>query len=122
MKTLLSLLRTRAAGWLGLAALALSQAGCAHPVVMEPSVVVQGRIGGPVYGSVVLGPTVYGPPPVVVGPPPLWLPPPPPVVMAPRVLSPYPVYPAYPPQAYARPWRGERHGHGHGHGWGRRGW
>ena len=74
MKTILSLLRTRAAVLLGLAGLALSQTGCAHPVVMEPSVVVRGRLGGPVYGAV-----TYGPPPV-------WLPPPPPVVMAPRVV------------------------------------
>lgn len=98
MNTLLSLLRTRGAWWLGLAGLALSQASWAHPVV-------QARIGGP----------LYGPPLVVVAPPPVWLPTPPPVVMAPRVLLPYPVYPAYPLQAYARPWRGERHGHGWGH-------
>jgi len=118
MKTLLSMLRTRAAWWLGLAALALSQAGCAHPVVMEPSVVVQGRLGGPVYGSV-----TYGPPPVVYSPAPVWLPPPPPVLMAPRVVVPsYPVYaPAY-ASGYARPaWRGGHH-EPRGHGWGRRGW
>lgn len=121
MKTILSLLRTRAAVLLGLAGLALSQTGCAHPVVMEPSVVVRGRLGGPVYGAV-----TYGPPPVVYSPAPVWLPPPPPVVMAPRVVV--PAYPAYAPayaNAYARPgWRGayhERHEH-RGHGWGHRGW
>ena len=69
--------------------------------------VVQARVGGPVYG------TVYGAAPVVVSPAPVWMPPPPPVVMAPRVIMPAPVY---------RPgWWGDRRGHGHGHGHGAHG-
>ena len=100
MQTVLSFLRARAVLLLGLVALGGTQTGCAHTVWMEPSVVVQARVGGPVYGP------VYGPPPVVVAQAPVWMPPP--VVMAPRVIMPAPVY---------RPgWRGERRGHGHGHG------
>ena len=108
MQTVLSFLRSRAVQCLGLIALGATQAGCAHTVWAEPSVVVQARVGGPVYG------TVYGAAPVVVSPAPVWMPPPPQVVMAPRVIMPAPVY---------RPggW-GERRGHGHGHGHGHGGW
>ena len=116
MKTLFTQLRTRAALWLGLAAMALSQSGCAHPVMVQPSVVVQARVGGPAYATA-HGTVVYGPPPVVMAPAPIWLPPPPPVVMAPPMVLPAP----YPPHAHYRPlWRGEHRGHGHG--WGHRGW
>jgi len=50
MRTVLSLLRPRAVWLLGLAALGVAQAGCAQPVWIEPSVVLQARIGGPAYG------------------------------------------------------------------------
>lgn len=96
--------------WLGLLAVSLSQAGCAHPVMVQPSVVVQARIGAPVYpsypvyGQVYRGAPVYAASPVVV---------PAPVYVQPRVLLPVPG------------WTG-RHGHdGHGYGraWGHRhGW
>jgi hypothetical protein len=116
MSLLHKLLRSQAALALGLLTLTLAQTGCAHPVLMEPSVVVQARVGGPVYGAPHM--QVYGqfyggsyaPAPVVVSPASVWLPPPPPVVMVPR--------------PYGPGWRGERYGHGHerGHGWGHRGW
>lgn len=117
MRNTLTVLRSRVALALGLLTLALSQAGCAHPVWVEPSVVVQARVGGPVYGAPVgaVHGGLYAPPPVVVVPAaPLWMPPPP-WVMAPRML---------PPRAmpHGRPgWRGEHHGHERGHGWGHRG-
>jgi len=76
MRTVLSLLRPRAVWLLGLAALGVAQAGCAQPVWIEPSVVLQARIGGPAYGP------MYGRG-VVVAPPQVWMPPPPPMVMAP---------------------------------------
>ena len=65
MPSVLSLLRSRATLLVSACGLALMQTACAHPVMVEPSVVVHGRIGGPVYGSVYAGP-LYGPPPVVV--------------------------------------------------------
>ena len=74
MRSVLSLMRSRAATLMGVCGLALMQAACAHPVMVEPSVVVQARLGGPVYGSVYA--PLYGPPPVVVAPPPMWGPPP----------------------------------------------
>ena len=113
MPSVLSPLRSRAALLVSACGLALMQTACAHPVMVEPSVVVHGRIGGPVYGSVYAGP-LYGPPPVVVAPQPMWMPPPPPVVMAPRVMP--------PPPAYYAPRHHHWHGQGLNHGWGRRGW
>lgn len=110
MRNLLLTWRARVAAMVGVVGLALAQTGCAHPVVAEPTVVVQARLGGPVYGSIYA--PVYGPPPVLVAPPPVWMPPPPPVVMAPRMMVPPPAY--YPPRHH--------HWHGHGHGWGRRPW
>ncbi len=92
---------------LGLLGLALVQAGCAHPVFVEPSVSVHSRIGHvPVYGQVgVPGPVYYAPPRVIHVPPPpprvIYVPPPPPrVVFAPRALPP------------AQIWD---HGHNRGH-------
>lgn len=97
-----SAFRSRVLGLLGLCGLALGQTACAHPVAVEPSVVVHARLGGPVYGSVhvpIVGP-VYGPPPVLIVPPP-------------RVIH-------APPRAWVPP--GHRH-HGHGHGrWHERRW
>lgn len=107
MRSFLSLVRTRNAALLGVCALALTQAACAHPVVVEPSVVVQARLGGPVYGSIYA--PLYGPPPVVVAPPPVWVAPPPPVVM------PYGAW-STPGYRHHHKW----HGHGLDHGWGRR--
>lgn len=106
MHSVLSFFRSRSLALLGVCGLALTQAACAHPLVVEPSVVVQARLGGPVYGSVYA--PLYGPPPVVVAPQPVWVAPPPPVVMP---------YGAWTPP-------GHRHHHWHGqglnHGWGRR--
>jgi hypothetical protein len=70
---------------LGLLGLALMQVGCAHPLVVEPSVSVHSRIGhAPVYGHVgVPGPVYYGPPRVIYAPPP-----PPRVIYVPRVHVP----------------------------------
>lgn len=70
---------------LGLLGLALVQVGCAHPVVVEPSVSVHSRIGhAPVYGHVgVPGPVYYAPPRVIYA-----TPPPPRVIYVPRVHVP----------------------------------
>ncbi|WP_374354384.1 hypothetical protein [Limnohabitans sp.] len=103
------MIRSRAAALAGVCGLALMQAACAHPVMVEPAVVVQARVGGPVYGSVYA--PLYSPPPVVVAPQPLWVAPPPPVVVQPRVWGP-------PGRHHHRGW----HGQGFNHGWGRRGW
>ena len=70
---------------LGLLGLALMQVGCAHPVVVEPSVSVHSRIGhAPIYGHVgVPGPVYYAPPRVIYAPPP-----PPRVIYVPRAHVP----------------------------------
>ena len=87
---------------LGLLGLGLMQVGCAHPVVVEPSVTVHSRIGHvPVYTQVgVPGPVYYAPPRVIYVPAP-----PPRVVVVPRV---------YVPQGHPPPqiWG---HGHERGH-------
>src|SRR5574343_2089811 len=101
MRSFLSLVRTRTAALLGVCALALTQAACAHPVVVEPSVVVQARLGGPVYGSIYA--PLYGPPPVVVAPQPIWVAPPPAVVVPSR---------GWMPHGHHHKW----HGHGWDHG------
>lgn len=90
---------SRAIALLGLLGLGLAQVGCAHPVVVEPSVSVHTRIGHfPVYAQVgVPGPVIYGPPPRVI-----YAPPPPP-----RVVY---VPPVYAPRIYA-PVSGWGHGH-----------
>jgi hypothetical protein len=64
--------------------LGLMQVGCAHPVVVEPSVTVHSRIGHvPVYTQVgVPGPVYYAPPRVI------YAPPPPRVVYVPQVHVP----------------------------------
>ena len=107
MQTVLSLLRSRAAWLLFLAGLGLTQAGCAHPVWVEPSVGVHAHMGGPVYGSIHA--PVYVPPPVMVSPPPVWAAPAP-VRIAPRHWG---------PPGHHHHHRG-RHGHGERHGWGHR--
>jgi hypothetical protein len=96
MFTLVLKTAVRKAALLGSLALGLSQVGCAHPVVMEPSVVFSSQIGhAPVYAQVgVPGPVIYGPPRVIYAPPP----PPPRVVYAPPMYRPVPGW-----------------GHGHGH-------
>ena len=105
MRSFLKLLRSRTAALLGACGLVLTQAACAHPMVVEPSVVVQARLGGPVYGSIYA--PLYGASPVMMAPPPpVWVAPPPPVVM------PYGVW--------VQP--GYRHGHWHGRGHDRDGW
>ena len=100
---------SRAMALLGLLALGFAQVGCAHPVVVEPSVSVHSRMGHfPVYAQVgVPGPVIYAPPPRVVDAPP----PPPRVVYVPRVYAPRVYAPgAYAPRVYA-----PVHGWGHGH-------
>lgn len=81
-------------------ALGLAQTGCAHPVVMEPSVVVSSRMGhAPVYAQLGV------PGRVLVLPPVVYAPPPPPVLYAPPMYRPAPAW---------------GHGHWH-HGWRGRG-
>lgn len=77
---------SRAMALLGLLGLGFVQVGCAHPVVVEPSVVVSSRIGHfPVYAQVgVPGPVVVMPSPRVIYAPP----PPPRVIYAPQVYGP----------------------------------
>jgi hypothetical protein len=104
---------SRAIALLGLLGLGLAQVGCAHPVMVEPSVSVHSRIGHfPVYTRVgVHGPVVYAPPPRVIYAPP----PPPRVVYVPRVLTPVHGW----GHGYERRWGFEhkpRHHHGFGHG------
>jgi hypothetical protein len=125
MRTVLSMLPHRIRIWTGAVVCALSQAACAHPVVVQPGVAIQVRpampVPAPVYGPLhgpFNGPFnghvhghihgAYGWPPVVVAPPVVWVPPQ-------RLLVPEPV---------PRPWgHGHRHGHarapqrGHHHGW-----
>lgn len=66
--------------------LGLTQVGCAHPVFVEPSVVIHSRVGQfPVHAQIGLpGPMIYAPPPRVIYAPP----PPPRVVFVPRVHAP----------------------------------
>ena len=77
---------SRTIAMLGLLGLGLAQVGCAHPVVVEPSVSVHSRIGHfPVYTQVGgPGPVIYAPSPRVIYAPP----PPPRVVFVPRVSAP----------------------------------
>ena len=110
---------SRAMALLGLLALGFAQVGCAHPVVVEPSVSVHSRMGHfPVYAQVgVPGPVIYAPPPRVVYAPP----PPPRVVYVPRVYAPRVYAPrvyaprVYAPGAYAPRVYAPVHGWGHGH-------
>ena len=88
----------RKAMLLGALALGLAQVGCAHPVVMEPSVVISSRIGqAPIYAQVGI------PAPVMVMPPPRVIYAPPQVVYA-------------PPMHWSAPAWGR--GHDHGRRWG----
>jgi len=77
MRSILSFVRSRTVWLLGVCSLALVQTACAHSVAVEPSVVVQARLGGPVYGSIYA--PLYGAPrwwwrpaPVVACVPTLW--------------------------------------------------
>lgn len=102
----------RSLAWLGLLGLGLMQGGCAHPVVVEPSVSVHSRIGHvPVYAQVgVPGPLIYAPPRVIYAPPRVIYAPPPHVVYVPRVHVPRVHVPqGHPP---AQIWG---HGHDRGH-------
>jgi hypothetical protein len=76
----------KAIGMFGLLGLGLSQVGCAHPVSVEPSVVVHSRVGHfPVHAKIgVPGQVIYAPPSRVIYAPP----PPPRVVYVPRVYAP----------------------------------
>ena len=78
---------SRSLALLGMLGLGLVQGGCAHPVVVEPSVSVHSRIGHvPIYSQVgVPGSVYYAPPPrVIYAPPPpprvIYAPPPPPLL------------------------------------------
>ena len=90
------------------------QAGCAHPVVMEPSVAISTQLGSaPVYAQIGF------PTPMVLMPPPRVMYAPPPVVYAP------PVYQASPAWGWGRghhPWGAEYRGGHHGHGGREHGW
>jgi hypothetical protein len=96
---------SRSLALLGMLGLGLVQVGCAHPVMVEPSVSVHSRIGHvPVYSHVgVPGSVYYAPPPRVIYAPP----PPPRVIYAP----PPPPRVVYVPRAHV-PWG---HGHDRGH-------
>lgn len=112
---------SRAVSLLGLLGLGFMQVGCAHPVVVEPSVSVSSRIGHfPVYAQVGV------PAPMVVMPqaPVFYAPPPPRVIYAPPVYGP----------AYGWGYGHDRRSWGHDHrysphegggrgygGWGQRG-
>ncbi len=92
----------RKASLLGALALGLTQVGCAHPVVMEPSVVISSRIGqAPIYAQVGI------PAPVMVMPPPRVVYAPPQVMYAPPAYWPAPAW---------------GHGHDHGRRWGAGRW
>ena len=121
---------SRAMSLLALLGLGFVQVGCAHPVVVEPSVSVSSRIGHfPVYAQVgVPAPMVVMPQaPVFYAPPPprvIYAPPPPPrVVYVPRVVTPGYGW----GHGHERRWgheRSYRHqkddGYGRGGGWGHR--
>ena len=117
MKSILAFVRSRSALLAGVLGMALVQTACAHPVAVQPSVVVQARLGGPVYGTVMTAPVyggaygaVYGPPSVVMAPQPVYVAPP--VAVAPW---------GWGTSGY-RPHHHHWHGQGMDHGWGRRGW
>lgn len=99
MSMLLFKIWGRKAWLLGSLALGLSQVGCAHPVVMEPSVSFSTQIGhASVYAQLGLpGAVFYGQPQVVYTPPP-------------RVMYAPPVYMPAPGWGYGVSYR---------HGWGR---
>ena len=108
MRSFVSFVRSRTVWLLGVCGLALVQTACAHSVAVQPAVVVQARLGGPVYGSIYA--PLYGAPTVMVAPPPpVWVAPPP-------VVMPY--------GAWVPPGHRHHHHHGYGreyeHGWGRR--
>lgn len=73
---------SRKALLLGSLMLGLTQVGCAHPIFMEPSVVVHSRLGHfPIQAQ------IGGPGQVLVAPPPrvIYLPPPPQVIYVPQI-------------------------------------
>jgi hypothetical protein len=92
---------SKAVSVLGLLGAAFTQVGCAHPVVVEPSVAFSTHIGhASVYGQVgVPGPVIYAPAPARLYAP---------HVPFPRVIYGPPVY------RVAPGWQG----HGHGPRWG----
>ena len=97
----------------GLMALGASLTACAHPVVVEPVVGVNARVGGAVVQY------SYGIPsaPLWVQPP-VMMPPPQVVVQAP--MYPYPIYSQprwYGPGGWGG-WHHQHHGHERGRGWG----
>jgi hypothetical protein len=109
---------SRAMSLLALLGLGFVQVGCAHPVVVEPSVSVSSRIGHfPVYAQVGV------PAPMVVMPqaPVFYAPPPPRVIYAPQIYSPY----GWGNDHGRRHWGHERrhfkHDNGGRDGWGHRG-
>lgn len=90
MSTLMFKTWSRKALLMGSLVLGLTQVGCAHPVSVEPSVVVHSRLGHlPIQAQIgAPGQVIYAPPPRVI-----YLPPPPPrVVYAPQIYRPAPVW------------------------------
>ena len=87
MSKMLFKTRSRKALLLCSLVLGMTQVGCAHPVSVEPSVVVHSRVGHfPVHAQIGLpGQVIYAPPPRVI-----YLPPPPRVVYAPQIYRPAP--------------------------------
>lgn len=100
--------RSRLMALVGVCVLGLAQMACAHPGPFEPAVLVQARIGGPVYGPV--GAPGYGPPQVLISPLPMHAVPPPVVWGAPAVVV--PVRPWVHPGHHGKAWKGSFHGGG----------
>ena len=97
---------------LGLA-LGLVQAGCAQPVMVQPSVVISSQIGrAPVYAQLGM------PAPMVVMPPPGVMYAPPPVVYGPPMYRPAPAW----GWGYGHHWGHERGEGRYGHGGREYGW
>lgn len=126
MPSFLTLCHSRLLSLLGACALAMTQAACAHPTALGPSVTLYAHGGGPVYGAVhvPLYPPIHAPvypqvpmaPPVLLSPPPIRVVPVPPMwAPPPRVVPVRPwVYPAPHPPSWGGPVRGWGHrGRGH---------
>lgn len=93
----------RRAALLGALALGLTQVGCAHPVAVEPSVVISSRMGHvPVYAQIGLPASVW-----VMPPPSVYYAPPPRVVYAPSWYAPVPGW----GRGHGHHPHGRRHGH-----------
>lgn len=125
MPSFLTLCHSRLLSLLGACALAMTQAACAHPTALGPSVTLHAHAGGPVYASVhgavhvplypPMDPPVYPqmhvPPAVLLSPAPIRVVPAPPMwAPAARVV---PVRPWVYPAPHAPSWGGPARAWGH---------